>query len=83
MKYYKGFLHNASHFVDMLQMLTKPSVAGGTILQAIDDYTPEDPTLSLAALMQSGIAGGSTFPLMVEGYDTRRMSPVELEIIFE
>ncbi|MFY8000561.1 MAG: hypothetical protein ACOVSW_18355, partial [Candidatus Kapaibacteriota bacterium] len=44
---------------------------------------PEDPTLSLAALMQSGIAGGSTFPLMVEGYDTRRMSPVELEIIFE
>jgi predicted dehydrogenase len=83
MKYYKGFLHNASHFVDMLQMLTKPSVAGGAILQAIDDYTPEDPTLSLAALMQSGIAGGSTFPLMVEGYDTRRMSPVELEIIFE
>jgi predicted dehydrogenase len=83
MKYYKGFLHNASHFVDMLAMLTKPEVQGGAILHSVQDYTPEDLTLSIAARMESPIAGGNTFPVMIEGYDTRQMSPIELEIIFE
>lgn len=83
MKYYKGFLHNASHFVDLLQMLTKPLLLGGTILSKMEDYTPDDLTLSLAALMQTGVAEGGNFPVMIEGYDSRLMSPIELEIIFE
>jgi predicted dehydrogenase len=83
MKYYKGFLHNASHFVDVLAMFTKPDVLGGTILQSVQDYTPDDLTISAVALMESHIAGGSTFAVMIEGYDTRQMSPIELEIIFE
>ncbi len=83
MKYYKGFLHNASHFVDLLSMFTKPEILGGVILHSVQDYTPDDLTISAAALMQSSIADGSTFPVMIEGYDTRLMSPIELEIIFE
>lgn len=83
MKYYKGFLHNASHFVDILAMFTKPEILGGAILHSVQDYTPDDLTISVAARMESHIAGGSTFPVMIEGYDTRQMSPIELEIIFE
>lgn len=83
MKYYKGFLHNASHFVDLLAMFTKLEILGGAILHSIQDYTPDDLTISVAARMESDIAGGSTFPVMIEGYDTRQMSPIELEIIFE
>jgi predicted dehydrogenase len=83
MKYYKGFLHNASHFVDVLAMFTKPEIQGGAILHSVQDYTPDDPTISVAARMESHIADGSTFPVMIEGYDTRQMSPIELEIIFE
>ncbi|MBD1210325.1 MAG: Gfo/Idh/MocA family oxidoreductase [Ignavibacteria bacterium] len=83
MKYYKGFLHNASHFVDLLSMFTKPEILGGAILHSVQDYTPDDLTISVAARMESHIAGGSTFPVMIEGYDTRQMSPIELEIIFE
>ncbi|MCS6808984.1 MAG: Gfo/Idh/MocA family oxidoreductase [Bacteroidota bacterium] len=83
MKYYKGFLHNASHFVDIVAMLTQPVLLGGASLKQLEDVLPEDPTLSLAALMSTEIAGGSTFPLMIEGYDSRRMSPLELEIVFE
>jgi hypothetical protein len=64
-------------------MLTSCEAVSGGIVQSIPDYTPDDPTLSLAALMKSGIAGGSTFACMIEGYDSRQMSPLELEIIFE
>ncbi len=83
MKYYKGFLHNASHFMDLLSMFTKPEILCGAILHSVQDYTPDDLTISVAARMESHIAGGSTFPVMIEGYDTRQMSPIELEIIFE
>jgi predicted dehydrogenase len=82
-KYYKGFLHNASHFLDLLQMLTSCEAVSGGIVQSIPDYTPDDPTLSLATRMKSAISGGSTFACMIEGYDSRQMSPLELEIIFE
>jgi predicted dehydrogenase len=82
-KYYKGFLHNASHFLDILYMLTSCEALSGGIIQSITDYTPDDPTLSATVLMKSKIAGGSTFACMIEGYDSRQMSPLELELIFE
>lgn len=82
-KYYKGFLHNASHFLDVLAMCTKPEALKGAIVHVVQDYTAEDMTISAAVRMQSPVADGSTFPLMIEGYDSRQMSPIELEIIFE
>jgi predicted dehydrogenase len=82
-KYYKGFLHNASHLIDLLSMMTTPAVLHGAILKSVVDYANDDPTISCAALLHSPIAGGNEFSLMVEGYDARHMSPIELEIIFE
>jgi predicted dehydrogenase len=83
MKYYKGFRHNASHFVDTLAMVCSPNVVDGFIVGSTDDYVPEDLTLSLVARMKSGIGENNEFALMVEGYDSRQMSPLECEIVFE
>ena len=83
MKYYKGFLHNASHCVDLLSMITAPAILDGAIVRSVLDYAPDDPTISCAAFARSEIAGGGPFSLMVEGYDSRLMSPIELEITFE
>lgn len=90
-KYYKGLVHNASHFLDLLQMLTgfesgvgiSNGAPSGVILQATQDYTDDDPTLSVALRIISPLAGGSTFPVMIEGYDSRQMHPLEMECIFE
>ncbi|MCU0427504.1 MAG: Gfo/Idh/MocA family oxidoreductase [Candidatus Kapabacteria bacterium] len=82
-KYYKGFLHNASHFVDLLQMLTEPRLQVGAISHSIADFSEDDLTISGTARMESAIADGSSFPFMFEGYDSRLMSPIELEVIFE
>jgi predicted dehydrogenase len=90
-KYYKGLVHNASHFLDLLQMLTgfesgistSNDAPSGIILQAIDDYTADDTTLSAALRITSPFAGGSSFTMMIEGYDSRQMHPLEMECIFE
>jgi predicted dehydrogenase len=86
-KYYKGLVHNASHFLDLLQMLTRfdasNDAVSGAILKTTNDYTPDDPTLSAAISITSPLKDGSIFPVMIEGYDSRQMHPLEMECIFE
>lgn len=79
-KYYKGLMHNASHLIDLLQFFVEPQLIQGVILQEIQDYTPDDPTLSFACTMDSPLG---SFVLMGEGYDSRQMTPIELELTFE
>jgi len=79
-KYYKGFLHNCSHLLDVLTMLVQPEVVSTRIIKEIHDYTDDDPTISAACTMESSMG---SFTLMIEGYDSRQMSPLELELVFE
>ncbi len=80
-KYYKGFFHNASHAVDVLNALIEPSYTSGVILSRIEDYTPADATITAAIHMQS--AKGEDIVLMIEGYDGRKMALFEIEFVFD
>lgn len=80
LKYYKGLQHNASHLIDLIQFFLEPRLIDGVILQEIQDYTPDDPTVSFACTMDSP---SGNFVLMGEGYDSRQMTPIELELTFE
>jgi len=79
-KYYKGFFHNGSHLLDLLTAFAKPQLKNGVIVAALDDYQPADQTITAACALASPFGD---FTLMIEGYDGRKMSPLELELIFE
>ncbi len=83
-KYYKGFIHNGSHLIDLLQMLVPSELVGGVILSSVNDYTPDDSTLSLSCLMKpTEQKMTNDVTVMIEGYDSRIVTPIELEIICE
>jgi len=79
-KYYKGFYHNGSHLIDLLTAFTNPQLNNGAIVAALDDYQAADQTITAACALASPIGD---FTLMIEGYDGRKMSPLELELVFE
>lgn len=79
-KYYKGFFHNGSHLIDLLMAFASPQIKDGIIVAALDDYQAADQTISAACVIASPVGD---FTLMIEGYDGRKMSPLELELIFE
>lgn len=79
-KYYKGFYHNGSHLIDLLTAFAKPQLKYGAIVAALDDCQAADQTITAACALASPVGD---FTLMIEGYDGRKMSPLELELIFE
>lgn len=79
-KYYKGFFHNGSHLIDLLTAFATPQLKNGVIVAALDDYQATDQTITAACALASP---SGDFTLMIEGYDGRKMSPLELELIFE
>ncbi len=79
-KYYKGFFHNGSHLVDLLAAFATPQLKDGVIVAALNDYQTADQTITAACTLASPLGD---FTLMIEGYDGRKMSPLELELIFE
>lgn len=81
-KYYSGFLHNASHLLDLISLFLNPVVVRGNILtEDIFEAEKADSTISGAFLLHS--ERGEPFTLMLEGYDGRKLAPTEIEFVFE
>ncbi len=80
-KYYKGFFHNASHAIDVLNALVALRYTSGVLLSQMQDYTPADATITAASRMMSG--KGEDIVLSVEGYDGRKMALFEIELVFD
>lgn len=78
-KYYKGFFHNGSHLIDLLTAFAAPRLKDGVIVAALDDFQAADQTITAACALTSPLGD---FTLMLEGYDGRKMSPLELELVF-
>jgi predicted dehydrogenase len=79
-RYVKGFLHNASHFIDLLNSFVSSKLLDGVRISEIFDYSEDDPSISASCMLSSS---GGVFPLYIEGYDSRKMLILEFEIIFE
>lgn len=79
MKYYGGLFNNGSHLINLLQAFINFEIAAGAAAHR-GESAPGDPTLSGAFVLQC--ADGEKL-LSVEGYPPGRLTPLELELIFE
>lgn len=79
-KYYKGFMHNGSHLINLLDYFLLFQDLTGAVIKSINDYSDEDPTITGAYLVDSAMGRLS---LLIEGYDHTLFMPLEIEMIFE
>lgn len=74
--YTKGLFNCASHMIDLLHFLIGPLKAR-RMLGRIDDYTPDDPTISAMLTTQSAA------PVYLLGSDSRNFFTFEIDLMME
>ncbi len=74
--YTKGLFNCASHMIDLLHFLIGPLKAH-RMLGRIDDYTPDDPTISAMLSTQRGA------PVYLLGSDSRNFFTFEIDLMME
>ncbi|MFC1631084.1 Gfo/Idh/MocA family protein [Candidatus Omnitrophota bacterium] len=80
-KYSKGFQHNASHAVDLVNYLFgNPKVIESMVLDKKNDGIKDDPALDVFARVKSQ---GATFPVYFIAGEEKKYSIFELDILFE
>ncbi len=74
--YTKGLFNCASHMIDLLHFLVGPLEAR-SVLGRINDYTPDDPTISAILGTESGA------PVYLLGSDSRNFFTFEIDLMME
>lgn len=73
--YGKGFIHNGSHMVDLLQLLVG-EISSADMIGEIDDFYPTDKTKTVILKLNNG-------EFFMRGIDSRHYSVFELDLCFE
>lgn len=80
-KYTKGFKHNGSHAVDLLNyFFNAPGIRKTIVLDKIIDYRKDDPTLDVFVKVQYK---RSSFPVYFIGLNENNYSVFEMDLLFE
>jgi len=80
LKYHGGFLHNCSHFINLIAFLFDPEIKRTFITNSITDYNTEDPSLSALVYCEKP---DNKFTLSIEAYDSSIVNMTEVDIIAE
>lgn len=85
--YGKGFIHNGSHMVNLLQFLFgNGDIQPGTVFGRLDDFGPSDPSLSLQLALPPVVPALSPLAcpqFTLQAVDSRSINLFEFDLLFE